>query len=89
VQFEITAPWYERPSASGLRSRTRHLRGQLVPDAGEAQDGRCGFYAFVQDVTEAKRSEMELSRMARFDALTGLPNRYELYERLRAALERR
>ncbi|MGL6155625.1 MAG: diguanylate cyclase domain-containing protein, partial [Ralstonia mannitolilytica] len=67
----------------------RHFRGQLVPDAAETADGRYGIYAFVQDVTEAKRSEMELSRMARFDALTGLPNRYELYERLRAALKRR
>ena len=89
VEFEITAPWYEAPRVSGTRNRTRHFRGQLVPDAAETHDGRCGFYAFVQDVTEAKRSEMELSRMARFDALTSLPNRYELYERLRAALERR
>lgn len=91
VEFEINAPWYEKPRASGPRHRTRYLRGQLVPDAGDADSGaeRCGFYAFVQDVTEAKRSEMELSRMARFDALTGLPNRYELYERLRTALERR
>lgn len=89
VEFEITAPWYEKPHAAGPRNRTRHFRGQLVPDSAEAHDGRCGFYAFVQDVTAAKRSEMELSRMAHFDALTGLPNRYELYERLRAALERR
>jgi diguanylate cyclase (GGDEF)-like protein/PAS domain S-box-containing protein len=89
VEFEITAPWYEKAHASGTRSPTRHLRGQLVPDAAETADGRYGIYAFVQDVTEAKRSEMELSRMARFDALTGLPNRYELYERLRAALKRR
>ncbi|MCO5397133.1 sensor domain-containing diguanylate cyclase [Ralstonia soli] len=89
VEFEITAPWYEKPHASGLRARTRHFRGHLVVDAAETNGDHCGFYAFVQDVTEAKRSEMELSRMARFDALTGLPNRYELYERLRTALERR
>ncbi|KHK53646.1 diguanylate cyclase [Ralstonia sp. A12] len=91
VDFEINAPWYEKPHASGPRHRTRYLRGQLVPDATDPDVGaeRCGFYAFVQDVTEAKRSEMELSRMARFDALTGLANRYELYERLRTALERR
>jgi len=91
VEFEINAPWYEKPHAAGPRHRTRYLRGQLVPDATDAISGaeRCGVYAFVQDVTEAKRSEMELSRMAHFDALTGLPNRYELYERLRAALERR
>lgn len=90
VEFEINAPWYEKPHGSGPRHRTRYLRGQLVPDATEeSATDRCGVYAFVQDVTEAKRSEMELSRMARFDALTGLPNRYELYERLRTALERR
>ena len=91
VEFEINAPWYEKPHMHGPRHRTRYLRGHLVPDAAESDSdaGRCGVYAFVQDVTEAKRSEMELSRMARFDALTGLPNRYELYERLRGALERR
>ncbi|CAJ0796258.1 hypothetical protein LMG7141_03211 [Ralstonia condita] len=91
VDFEINAPWYERPHPDAPRDRTRYLRGQLVPDTSDVDTaaGRCGVYAFVQDVTEAKRSEMELSRMARFDALTGLPNRYELYERLRAGLERR
>ncbi|CAJ0814603.1 diguanylate cyclase domain-containing protein [Ralstonia flaminis] len=91
VEFEINAPWYEKTHAGSPRHRTRYLRGQLVPDATDTDAGaeRCGFYAFVQDVTEAKRSEMELSRMARFDALTGLANRYELYERLRTALERR
>jgi diguanylate cyclase (GGDEF)-like protein len=91
VEFEINAPWYEKPHASGPRSRTPYLRGQLLPNTADvnADAGRCGVYAFAQDMTEAKRSEMELSRMARFDALTGLPNRYELYGRLRAALERR
>ena len=91
VEFEINAPWYEKPHAGGPCHRTRYLRGQLVPDAADCDCSaeRCGFYAFVQDVTDAKRSEMELSRMARFDALTGLANRYELYERLRTALERR
>lgn len=88
VEFEINAPWYEKATGSSARSRTRYFRGQFVVDANDAGE-RNGFYAFVQDVTEAKRSEMELSRMAHFDALTGLANRYELYERLRAALERR
>ncbi|ANH34431.1 diguanylate cyclase domain-containing protein [Ralstonia nicotianae] len=88
VEFEINAPWYEKATGSSARSRTRYFRGQFVVDATDTGE-RDGFYAFVQDVTEAKRNEMELSRMAHFDALTGLANRYELYERLRAALERR
>jgi diguanylate cyclase (GGDEF)-like protein/PAS domain S-box-containing protein len=88
VEFEINAPWYERANGVGARSRTRYFRGQFVVDAADTGE-HDGFYAFVQDVTEAKRSEMELSRMAHFDALTGLPNRYELYDRLRTALERR
>lgn len=88
MEFEINAPWYEKATGSSARSRTRYFRGQFVVDATDTGE-RDGFYAFVQDVTEAKRNEMELSRMAHFDALTGLANRYELYERLRAALERR
>ncbi|AMP38679.1 sensor domain-containing diguanylate cyclase [Ralstonia solanacearum] len=88
VEFEINVPWYEKATGSSARSRTRYFRGQFVVDVTDAGE-RDGFYAFVQDVTEAKRSEMELSHMAHFDALTGLANRYELYERLRTALERR
>ena len=47
-----------------------------------------GLYALVTDVTEIKRNEAELLRLARFDALTGLPNRRQFDERLSEAMAR-
>ena len=40
----------------------------------------------TEDVTVFKEAEHKLSRLARFDALTGLPNRSHLCERLADAL---
>ncbi len=43
-------------------------------------------YAFVRDITERKRSEDEIRRLAFYDSLSGLPNRQLLLERLQQAL---
>lgn len=47
-----------------------------------------GFIMRTDDVTMFKEAEQKLSRLARFDALTGLPNRSHLCERLADALRR-
>jgi diguanylate cyclase (GGDEF)-like protein len=59
-------------------------------------DGRgrfLGFRGIGTDLTEQRRSEQEISRLARFDSLTGLPNRalmrQTLDEALRNATNRR
>jgi len=44
--------------------------------------------AVVEDVTDRHDAEQTLTHQARHDALTGLPNRYALVERLDAALQR-
>jgi diguanylate cyclase (GGDEF)-like protein/PAS domain S-box-containing protein len=44
-------------------------------------------YSLVTDITELKRTEKELERSAYFDALTGLPNRLLLADRLRQGLK--
>lgn len=52
-------------------------------------DGRITHYAELkQDITERKRAAQEIHRLAHFDSLTSLPNRFTLMERL-AALQGR
>ena len=52
-------------------------------------DGRIShFVELKQDITERKRAAQEIHRLAHFDSLTGLPNRFTLVERL-AALQAR
>ncbi|MBI4985918.1 MAG: EAL domain-containing protein [Rhodocyclales bacterium] len=46
------------------------------------------FVALFRDITQLKRTQEELERLAHFDALTGLPNRTLLGERLHHALDR-
>jgi diguanylate cyclase (GGDEF)-like protein/PAS domain S-box-containing protein len=47
------------------------------------------FYGVFLDVSDRKRMEMELERLALFDPLTGLPNRALFSDRLVQALSRR
>ena len=50
-------------------------------------DGRITHYVSVQeDITEKKRAEAEINRLAFYDTLTGLPNRALLLERTAQAL---
>ena len=45
-----------------------------------------GFRGIGTDLTEQRRSEAEISRLARFDSLTGLPNRVQMRQMLDDAL---
>ncbi len=47
-----------------------------------------GFRGIGADLTEQKRSEAEISRLARYDTLTGLPNRTMMRSTLEQALRR-
>jgi diguanylate cyclase (GGDEF)-like protein/PAS domain S-box-containing protein len=50
-------------------------------------DGRITHYVSVQeDITEKKRAEAEINRLAFYDTLTGLPNRTLLLERMAQTL---
>ncbi len=46
----------------------------------------CGFRGVGSDVTEARRSADKINRMARYDTLTGLPNRLLVNETLGVAM---
>ncbi|MGE3909812.1 MAG: putative bifunctional diguanylate cyclase/phosphodiesterase [Chloroflexota bacterium] len=50
--------------------------------------GRPGYTAFLRDLSERKRIEGELTRLAFHDTLTGLPNRALFADRLQQALAR-
>lgn len=49
-------------------------------------DGAVVLYGFTTDITDRKRSEQQIEQLAFFDALTGLPNRRLLLDRLERAL---
>src|SRR5690606_2969970 len=53
----------------------------------EPMDG-CGMVMVVEDITERNLAEAKISQMARFDALTGLPNRTILQNCLEEAIGR-
>lgn len=50
---------------------------------------RWSFYAFARDITQRKEAELDLKQRALHDALTGLPNRVLLIDRLKQLLARR
>jgi diguanylate cyclase (GGDEF)-like protein/PAS domain S-box-containing protein len=63
----------------------RHLAGRFVPH--RAADGKvAGYVALLVDVTERKAAEAKIAALASTDALTGLPNRRSLVERLEQAV---
>ena len=65
----------------------RHLSYDYIPDIG--LDGSVGgFYSMVLDITALKKVENQLRILARFDSLTGLPNRNQFEEKLAEAIAR-
>jgi len=75
-----------------MEYRLRHHTGEfrwILVQAGPRYDTRGSFIGFVGqclDITSDKMSEAELERLAYHDALTGLPNRILLIDRLRQSL---
>jgi diguanylate cyclase (GGDEF)-like protein/PAS domain S-box-containing protein len=71
----IVSKVFELPNGSTILVTRRPMAGQ-------------GWVATHEDITERRRAEAEIARMARYDGLTGLANRALLRERLEAALRR-
>lgn len=78
--------------AEHLIYRTRHRRadGSIYPVEVRLNFSRDEeppvFMAIAADIAEREAEEQEMSRLAHFDALTGLPNRPQLYQRMRVAI---
>jgi diguanylate cyclase (GGDEF)-like protein/PAS domain S-box-containing protein len=53
------------------------------------EDGQVvGVCSMINDITDLKKVELQLIKLARFDSLTGLPNRIQFDESLRKAMAR-
>jgi diguanylate cyclase (GGDEF)-like protein/PAS domain S-box-containing protein len=78
VEFELES------HALGL---TRHQRTVYTPHRNAAGEV-LGIYTISSDISALKAVERQLIALARFDSLTGLPNRHQLNEKLSEAVER-
>ncbi len=78
VEFELES------HALGL---TRHQRTVYTPHRNASGDV-LGIYTISSDISALKAVERQLIALARFDSLTGLPNRHQLNEKLAEAVER-
>jgi diguanylate cyclase (GGDEF)-like protein len=72
---QFTAHRIERTLANGM---TLEIRGMPLPQGG--------FVTLYVDITSNKKHQRELEHLAHFDALTGLPNRVLLADRLRQGM---
>jgi len=69
------------PTQLEIETRTG---AELVVGFNPVQDG--GVLMTTEDATARKRTEKEIERLARYDTLTGLPNRHEFRSRLTQAV---
>lgn len=65
----------------------RHLQTSYLPDR-RADGSVPGIYTLSTDVTVLKSAEQQMRQLARYDALTGLPNRLQFEEKLPEAMAR-
>jgi diguanylate cyclase (GGDEF)-like protein/PAS domain S-box-containing protein len=72
---------------SEMRGQLRCLQNVYIPDV-QPDGSVAGLYAVASDVTALKQVERRLNELARIDALTNLPNRRQLEEKLDQAVKR-
>ena len=71
------------PHKSGVSFWVKADAQRILDAAGKV----CWYTAYLTDITSLKLKEAELSHLAFYDALTGLPNRAFLTNRIAAALQ--
>lgn len=65
----------------------RYFNAAYIPQFDETGNV-VGVCSMINDITEIKKVELQLIKLARIDALTGLPNRVQFDESLRKAIAR-
>src|SRR5215210_7471409 len=65
------------------------IRDEMTVVRGDGDSAPPLFFGVFLDVTDRKRMEAELERLALYDSLTGLPNRALFSDRLTHAIDRR
>lgn len=88
-----------RGNRTARTRRTENLRCETVAKRKTGQsfpvelsvsemlvDGARKFTCIIRDITERRRAEDEINRLAYYDSLTGLPNRTLFYDRVTQAL---
>lgn len=72
--------WQQEYRVRFSTGEVRWLWGNAIPQPDT--DGGVSWYGFISDITERKASEETINRLAFYDALTNLPNRQMVQERL-------
>ncbi len=87
------APWFHEALLKAMNQKTPHTAEGFDEQSGlwleaHSYPGNDGVSVYFRDISERKRTEERLSFLANYDALTGLPNRILLKDRLAQALAR-
>lgn len=80
---ETLKPWQHEYRVRKPDRSIRWLQGNALPE--REPDGSILWNGFIMDVTERRKSEDIIHQLAFYDALTGLPNRRLLLDRLQLA----
>ena len=87
-ELQVNQQWQGEDSITLTNASRRDVLVQINVIANSQDESRIEYYLLIlSDISEQKRAEEKLRRLANFDALTGLPNRTLLLDRVERGLE--